>query len=302
MVQPQNIPRDEFPKSPSKSEGMIPIDIKQDNYEMRLIRDIEYVRRGDISLTIQLITLGWGFEKQPLIVYITGSAFRWQDIAGSIPRLCLLANRGFAVASVQYRGTEVAPFPAQTLDAKAAIRFLRKNADEYGIDADNIFVMGDSSGGHTALMTAFTEGVSELTEDIYGDVSGAVRGVIDYYGVTDITCMNDELSAYDHTTADCPAGQLIGGKNVPENPDLAKPTVVMNYITAERALPPALIFHGTNDEMVPFGQSCLLYDKLKQCAKAAEFYAVNGAHHGGAEFWSSRSLDIVERFVRSNMK
>ena len=89
----------------------------------------------------------------------------------------------------------------------------------------------------------------------------------------------------------------LGRKNVLENPDLVKPTIVMNYISKEREIPPVLIFHGTNDELVPFGQSCMLYDKLTQCNKEATFYAVDNAHHGGREFWSNQVLDIIGAFV-----
>ena len=73
----------------------------------------------------------------------------------------------------------------------------------------------------------------------------------------------------------------------------------MNYIDSVRELPPVLIFHGTNDELVPFGQSCMLYDKLVQCNKKAEFYAIENAHHGGREFWSNQVFDIIEDFIKS---
>ena len=71
----------------------------------------------------------------------------------------------------------------------------------------------------------------------------------------------------------------------------------MNYICDDRAIPPVLMFHGTNDELVPFGQSCMLYDKLKSCGKTAKFYAVDNAHHGGREFWSEQVLGIVTDFI-----
>ncbi|MBE6888725.1 MAG: alpha/beta hydrolase [Ruminococcaceae bacterium] len=298
MVEPQNIPREQFPKSTSFSEGMITLDITPDNHEMYHIRDIKYISRPEAELTIQLITPGWDVQKPPLIMFVTGSAFFWQDMAGSIPRLSLLANKGFAVASVQYRGSEAAPFPAQMLDAKAAVRFMKMNADKYGIDGNNVFIMGDSSGGHTALLAGFTAGIEEFEEDIYSEQSSDVRGIIDLYGPVDISRMNDELSAFDHMVADSPAGCLIGRKNVLENPELVRPTIVTNYISSEREIPPVLIFHGTNDEQVAFGQSCILYDKLKEHDKTASFYAIDGAHHGGSVFWSERVLGIVSDFVR----
>ncbi|MGN0621596.1 MAG: alpha/beta hydrolase fold domain-containing protein [Porcipelethomonas sp.] len=298
MIKPINIPREQFPKSTSESDGMILLKISGDNNEMQMFRDIEYIRRGEYSLQIQLILPDKTEERPPLIVYVTGSAFCWQNIPVSVPRLCLLANRGFAVASVQYRGSEAASFPAQVLDVKAAVRFLKINADKYGYDGNNVWLMGDSSGGHTVLMAGLTAGINEFEEEIYNAADSTVRGIIDLYGPVNFSKMNDELSSENHMSEDSPEGVLIGRKNVAENPQLVKPAIVTNYIQADREIPPVLIFHGTNDEIVPFGQSCMLYDKLKQCRKAAKFYAIDGAHHGGREFWSNRVLDITENFIK----
>lgn len=299
MIQPVAIPREEFPKSPVTAEGMIILNIKCDNDELAGIRDIEYLDRDGIKLTIQLILPTKREKKIPLICYITGSAFHWQDIAAALPRLSYLANRGIGVASIQYRASDAAPFPAQTLDVKAGIRFLKEHADEYNIDREQFFTMGESSGGNVSLMAGLTTGLEQFEEDIYRTYSSEVKGVIDFYGPTDITKMNDELSTQNHMEPDSPEGYLIGRKNVAENPQLAEPTIVMNYITKDKELPPVLIVHGTNDELVPFGQSCMLYEKLKACKKEAVFYAIEGAHHGGSEFWSEQMMQIVESFVKT---
>lgn len=147
-------------------------------------------------------------------------------------------------------------------------------------------------------MAGLTLGMERFEEEIYGEVSSSVKGIVDLYGPTDITKMNDELSIQNHIEPDSPEGNLIGGLNVLEHPELSEPTIVMKYIASEREIPPILIFHGTNDELVPFGQSCMLYDKLVQCNKTATFYAIENAHHGGREFWSNQVLDIIEDFLR----
>lgn len=301
MIPTMNIPREKFPKSEKTSEGMITLEVSCDNNEMRYIRDIKYIGREEADLFLQLILPDNPSEKTPIIVYITGSAFHWQDIPCTIPRLCVLANKGFAIASVQYRGVEAAPFPAQMLDAKAAVRFIKSTAKNYGLSPENVYLMGDSSGGHTALMAGLTAATGDFEEDIYSDFSSDVKGIIDYYGPTDITKMCEEPSNCDHASADCPEGYLIGRKPLLENLSLAEPINVMKYISKECDIPPVLIFHGTNDETVPFGQSCMLYDKLKECGKRAKFYAVEGAHHGGREFWSEQVLGIVENFVKNDV-
>ncbi len=292
MIKPQAIPRDEFPRSSSSSQGMISLQPAADNYELLHYRDLCYGERAGNSLHLQLILPGWDAGKPPLVVYVTGSAFHKQDVAMTLPRLAYLANYGFAVASVEYTPSEVCPFPAQMLDVRAAVGFLRSQAERYGYDTDRIFLMGDSSGGHTVLMA----GLSDYGDDLG---CGQVQGIIDFYGPVDITKMNDELSSQDHMAADSPEGFLIGQCPVPEHPERTAPTIVTNYITADRAIPPVLIFHGTNDELVSFGQSCLLHDALRRCGKETAFYAMEGSHHGGREFWSSQVLDIVAEFVRT---
>jgi acetyl esterase/lipase len=265
---------------------------------MEYIPDIEYINRDGISLYIQLILPYDRTENTPLVIYVPGSAFRWQNVKRVIPAISLLANRGFAIAMVQYRGSEVSPFPAQMLDTKAAVRFMKINAHKYGLNPDNVYLMGDSSGGHTVLMAGLTAGIEKFEEEIYSEVSSSVKGIIDLYGPTDITKMNDELSSLSHIEPDSPEGCLLGRVNVLEHPELTGPTVVMNYIDSAREIPPILIFHGTNDELVPFGQSCMLYDKLVKCNKKATFYAIDNAHHGGREFWSNQVLDIIEEFIK----
>ena len=109
--------------------------------------------------------------------------------------------------------------------------------------------------------------------------------------------MNDEPSSQDHRTPDSPEGCEIGGKSVPEHPELVAPTILANYVQKDRELPPILMFHGTNDELVPFGQSCELSDALTNAGKDGTFYQVFGAHHGGWEFWTKNVLEIEKQFI-----
>lgn len=279
-------------------DGMIPMHPQMDNFEIYYKEDMKYVERGQRSLYLQIIGPIGMNHPVPCIVYIPGSAFHEQNVKERIPQLSYLAQRGFVVAALEYRGSECAPFPAQTLDAKAGVSFMREHAEEYGIHPENIFLMGDSSGGHTALMAAFSYGIPALEEKGREINRPIVKGVIDLYGPTNFLTMNDEPSSQDHRTSDSPEGCEIGQKAVLEHPELVKPTIISNYVKEERKLPSTLIFHGTNDELVPFGQSCQLYESLKKAKKDAIFYQVIGAHHGGREFWTKEVLDIEEQFIR----
>lgn len=299
MVEPQNIKREDFPMSPSSVEGMIPLTPILDNYDMETIPNVVYREIDGHKLHLQLI-LPYGERKFPLIMFIPGSAFHNQNVPRKISDLSMLAMRGYAVALLEYRGSEIAPFPGLIFDAKAGVRFMIDHADEYRIDKENVFIMGDSSGAYTALMTGITWGEEGL-EEIKDGMKNPIRGIIDIYGPTDFTTMNNELSTQDHRTPDSPEGCIIGGLPVLEHPEVVAPTIIKNHLSKEVDIPPILMFHGSNDELVPFGQGCELYKALKECGKEATFYQVLGAHHGGREFWSSKVLDIICEFINRNM-
>lgn len=292
-----NVSRNEFPASNAKSEGMIEYKPKLDNYEIGYTEDIPYITRNGRTLYIQLVKPNCG-EKLPLIVYIPGSAFHKQNVKREAAKMSYLAVRGFAVALLEYRESDIAPFPAQMLDAKAGVRFMKMHADQYGIDAEKVVVMGDSSGGHTAMMTGVTAGIDEFEKDMENAELSAVRCIIDLYGPTNFTTMNYEPSTQNHSEPDSPEGFEIGHLEVLDHPELAKAAAVATYVSAEREIPPILIFHGTNDELVPFAQACELNDALTHAGKTVKFYQVCGAHHGGREFWCTESLDIMEKFIR----
>ncbi|MDR3148461.1 MAG: alpha/beta hydrolase [Oscillospiraceae bacterium] len=227
--------------------------------------------------------------KYPLVVYVPGSAFRRQNVWMALPRMIEVAQRGYAVAIVEYRPTEIGGvFPAQREDAKSAIRFMIAHADEYGIDADRIAVWGDSSGGHTSVSIAVT--APEL-----------VKCCVDWFGPTDIALMNYYPSGMDHTAPYSPEGMLIGGKNVLENPELAQEVNPINYITPENPVPPMLIMHGSKDMLVPFNQSVRLYNKLKECGKDVQFFKLEGGGHGSGGFNSDEALNLVIEFFREKL-
>ncbi|MGN0373997.1 MAG: alpha/beta hydrolase fold domain-containing protein [Butyrivibrio sp.] len=300
-MEPINVSRENFPKSTAVAEGMQIINPVCDNYELSYDYDVEYINRKGKRLFLQIIKPINPGTKTPLIVFIPGSAFHRQNVKDRVAQLALLAVRGYTVALLEYRGSEDAAFPAFVLDAKAGILFMKQNASKYNIDEDKVFIMGDSSGAYTSLMAGLTWGVTELEDDVVLGKDYSVRGIIDYYGPTDISTMNNEPSSQDHRTADSPEGCMIGGYEVLKHPEIAEPTIIKKYIGRERAVPPVIMFHGSNDELVPFGQSCELYEALKAAGKTVSLYQIEGAHHGDRQFWSRTVLDMVENFIKDNI-
>lgn len=239
-------------------------------------------------------------KKWPCIAYIQGSAFHEQWLWNNISRHIRVAEHGYMVAIIEYRPSEVAPFPAQMQDAKTAIRFLRKHADEYNIDVDHMAVCGDSSGGHTSLMVGFT-GDDAPDTDLYGEYSAKVNCIIDVYGPTVFSLMNYYDSSQNHYDPDSPEGFEIGQKNVLENPELANATIPMNYLSEDKPTPPLLVIHGGRDMLVPFNQSCQLYNYMKKMGKDVTFYKIDEANHGCLGYDNDTILGIVLDFLKEHI-
>ncbi len=278
--------------------------LKADGTEVYHIykHDVVYVTRAEGDRTLQmLVPEEKNGKKYPAILYVQGSAWFKQDQYKRLAAMADLARRGFVTAILQYRESELAAFPAQIQDAKTGVRFLRKHAEEYHIDADNIFIMGDSSGGHTAVMAGITADQDILDTDVYGEFSCGVKAVVDFYGVTDVRQKEDFPTTLNQGEPDSPEGRLIGEKNVYEHPELSVPITCAGYVRKEAEIPPILIMHGTGDDTVSWRQSVRLYKKLREEEKDVTFYVIEGATHGDNAFWTTENLDIVEKFIKKYM-
>jgi acetyl esterase/lipase len=300
LIAPIQKSYEDFPEAKDTHKGMKVITIPNNRPQINYKQNVKYITRDGLDLTLQILKPKNTKGKLPCIVYVQGSAWFKQDVYGNLPQLAEFAKRGYIIAMVEYRPSPIAPFPAQLQDAKTAIRFMRKNAETYSVDSSNIFVWGDSSGGHTALMVGLTQNNAELDTEDYKDFGIKVNGVIDFYGPTDISQMNYAPSTMDHTQAKTPEGMLIGGKNVLENVAEAVKTNPINYLKEAKNAAPILILHGSKDRLVPFQQSVLLADALRKNNLAYDFYKLKGADHGSSEFWTKEIFDIVENFIKVN--
>jgi acetyl esterase/lipase len=222
----------------------------------------------------------------PVVVWIHGGAFMHGDRTALPPLLAQerlftrLPLAGFAVASVEYRLSSEACFPAQLEDIQAAIRWLRARHDELGIDPARVAVWGESAGGHLAAFA----GVAGETQGRDQAVAFAgqptdVMAVVDWYGPTDFAAMDRQAPADSmmcHDDPDSPESRLLGAP-VQERPDLVARADPCRRATADA--PPFLIMHGTLDRWVPFGQSELLATRLRDVGVTVDFRPIAGADH-----------------------
>jgi acetyl esterase/lipase len=245
----------------------------------------------------------------PVIVHIHGGGFAIGE-KRDIHLLPLLRGlqRGYAVASVNYRLSGEGVFPAGLQDVKAAIRWLRANSERYQLDGERIVAWGGSSGGNLAAMVCLTANVVEL-EDLclgYAEVPCHVQAAVDWFGPTDFLKMDEQLADSglgfaDHSEADSPESRYLGAK-ITEIPERVRRANPMTYIHAD--MPPILIQHGRLDPMVPVQQSIIFAQKLEQMVglDRFEFDILERAEHGGPLFESEENLDRVFRFIDRYLK
>jgi acetyl esterase/lipase len=300
-----------FPVDTEVPDGVEIIFLKdRDGYGTQVTPDVKYDERDGEELVLQIITpvvdekavpVGSGTAKKwPLIVYVPGSGWKRQNVYTAFDNMLRMAEKGFAVAIVEYRGTDISQFPSAIEDTKTAIRYMKTNAAKYGIDADKIAVWGDSSGDHSAVMAGIT-GDDEFNTGAYADVSASVNVIVDWYGPTDISVMSYYPSVMDWTLPDSLTGMLIGKLNVLENPEAVSKTNPINYLAADKAIPPILLMHGSQDILVPFNQSVRLYEKLRELNKTVTFYKVEGGNHGSGGFMGDDALELVAEYIRRQL-
>jgi len=232
--------------------------------------------------------------KAPLIVWIHGGGWQSGDKAQYQPaRLFQVRNPDFAVASINYRFSHQGIFPAQLIDCKTAIAWIRANAAQYKIDPEKVAVWGSSAGGHLAAMVGTTAGWDGVSKVI--DRDSRVRAVVDYYGPTDLISFVQTPGYTSHASATSAESKLIGGA-VLENKKLARNASPTEYVTSDDA--PFFIVHGTSDPVVPPAQSQLIHDKLVAQRVQSEVTFLPGAGHGGPAFTEAALLDRVAVFFR----
>jgi len=231
----------------------------------------------------------------PLIVWIHGGAWR----AGSKDRCpaTRFLQKGYIVASINYRLSQHAIFPAQIEDCKAALRFLQANAEKYGIDPKRIGVWGSSAGGHLVALLGTTGDVKKFDKGANLDQSSRVQAVCDYYGPTDFTLMSKFPTKMDHDSPDSPESKLVGGP-VQEKKEACKAANPITYVTKDD--PPFLICHGDKDPLVPHNQSVILNEALKKAGVDVKFHTVQGGGHGG---WKDPQVDkMVDEFFDKHLR
>lgn len=244
----------------------------------------------------------------PVVLYLHGGGFAVGDKADRArERLVPVARAGVAVASARYRFSDVATYPAQVHDVKAAVRWLRAHAAEYGYGAQRVGVWGASAGGYLALMLGLTGGSAEHEGDVGadGDQDSSVQAVCAWFPVTDIVAAETVPLPDGRVLPPFIAGplpepsflaRLLGVERITDDPERAAAASPVTY--ARRGTPPGsfLLMHGDADGMVGEDQSQRLHAALTGSGADATLLLIADANHEGPEFDGPAVLGAVAGF------
>ena len=251
--------------------------------------ELEYTQTQHGDLTLDLYRPQSALQPLPVVVWIHGGG--WKNGSKQNCPAAWLAEHGFAVASIDYRLTDQAGWPAQIDDCRAAVRWLRTNAPDWNLDPNRIAVWGSSAGGHLAALVGTLDAPEQET------VSSKVQAAIDWFGPSDLLTMPPNVVSEERTleqVANSNGAKLLGG-TVRDLPDLAKQASA--FYQASKSDPPFLIMHGDADPGVPLEQSQKLHQALKKAGVDSTLTIIEGAGHGGPQFKTAQTKQQVLDFL-----
>ncbi len=297
---------EDYPSFDEEVEGAVRLHTTGDEKGTYIHGNVEYANVDGIPLHLQIMTpLSRNLQKNmvqyPCLVFVQGSAWMKQNVYAKLGMIARLVEKGYVVAVVEYRDSEIALFPAVAVDTRNAIRFMKVHGGEYMVDTEHIFVGGDSSGGHAAMFSQIIQDDEEST-NLYPGVSADVNGILSFYGANSVMLEDGLPSTINHHLPDSPEGKLMGNVNLREHPELCRKMSVECNVDEHTKFLPVLMFHGTKDRTINPRVSVLVYNHLKQCGKSVKLYLLEGADHGGSEFWTEEMQEIMIQFMSEHLQ
>ena len=287
------------PAAPAASPVKLPPGVKME-------RDISYVPNGDEAQKLDLYLPEKPAEHPlPLIVHIHGGG--WMGGNKFPCPVVGMVSKGYAVASVEYRFSQKAKFPAQIQDCQAAIRWLRANSKPHNIDPERVGVVGGSAGGHLSALVG-TAGGKKAFAPIGGneEQSDRVQAVCDIFGPANFSTVMQQAdddknvrNIFKFNSPSDPYSQLIGVslEGNQEKTDAVSPE---HYVSQDN--PPMLILHGTHDALVPLAQSEEFAAALKETGVEVWLQKLPGSGHGGGGFGKPAIVNLMQVFFDKHLK
>ncbi len=277
--------------------------------KIHYISDVVYSQVETFEKPVQLLQMDLLIpavnKKLPAVIFVTGGGFISANRARMPQLRMFLAENNFVVGSINYRTAPNSKFPAPVEDLKSAIRFLKANAAKFNVDAEKVFVIGDSAGGYLTAFAAITNGDKIFNVGANLNYSSKILAAVDLYGISDPARIAENFPAEVQAAYNSPGAMaslfingiagFTGEGGVLKNPEAEKANPV-NYITKNSA--PMLLMHGTADNIVSPAQTDLLFQALRNGGVEAERYIVPNANHSD-DYWSQEEIfKVIIEFLK----
>jgi acetyl esterase/lipase len=265
-------------------------------HDVSVTQDIEFANVGGTSLKLDLYRPA-ADRALPALVWIHGGGFQVGDKGEYRERFTPIAERGFVVASMNYRLLGEAPWPAQIHDANAAVRWLRANAAEHGVDPDRIAVGGGSAGGQLASLVGLTTGDAALEGEV-GDhtaTSSAVSAVVAMFPATDLIALGGPSELEREILPPSAGATLLGIAHVDDDPAASRAISPRHRVHA--GAPPHLLLHGDRDMVMHVDQSRTMHDALSAVGAHSALLVLAGQGHESEAFAAPTVIGTITGFL-----
>ncbi len=250
--------------------------------EYRVISNIIYKRANHFECKLDIIISRDSAQSRPTLIYIHGGGWIAGNKENTFLRILPYLERGMNIVNVEYRLAAVSLAPAAVEDCRCALRWIFRNATNYGFDLDRLVVSGHSAGGHLSLMVGMLTRKEGFDSECPGDEALQVSAIINFYGITDVADLLEGVHRQDY------AVRWFGA--LQNRKELAHRVSPLNYVRQD--LPPILTIHGDKDTVVPYQQGVRLHRALTQVGVSNELVTIPGAKHGS--FSQEQRLKIYD--------
>ena len=251
--------------------------------DFRVIPDLTYQQANGVELKIDVYQSRNNDGPAPTFIYYHGGGWIGGSKEANVLRLLPYLEQGWSAVNVQYRLGNVSLAPAAVEDSLCALRWVARNAEEYGFDTNRLVVSGNSAGGHLALTTGMLPADSDLGRQCLGSESPKVAAIVNWYGITDVADLLDGENQKSYA--------VRWMSSMPDRNEIAARISPLNFINSE--LPPIITIHGDADPTVPYNHAKQLHSLLDRAEVTNELVTVPNGRHGG--FSANEMIRIYER-------
>ena len=260
--------------------------------DYRVISNITYLKANNMELKVDVYLPRKAEGPAPTFIYYHGGGWVGGSKEANILRLLPYLEQGWAAVNVQYRLGQVSLAPAAVEDSLCALRWVARNAEEYGFDTDRLVVSGNSAGGHLALTSGMLPSDTDLALQCLGTESPSVAAIVNWYGITDVVDLLDGANEKAY------AVRWMGSQ--PNRREIADRVSPMKYVRAD--LPPIITIHGNADPTVPYAHAVQLHEALDEVEIRNQLITVPNGRHGGFPAEEMlRIYDGVFKFLDENL-